>query len=471
MLLDLEKKVAEFVEANKELAAAGKILLAVSGGADSTALLYAMSSLKTEGILKGEISAFHFNHQLRGAESDGDERFVVEQAGKLGVTVKTKRGDVQKFAAKNKLSIETAARKLRIESLIEVAKENNCRFVTTAHHAGDNAETVLHRLIRGTGFRGLGGIRPKREFDGIWFVRPMLEVGRSDIIEYLENRRLSWRIDRTNEDCKYTRNFIRHKLIAELQKQCEGSLEKQLSELARAARGFYDLVCNCADEIWPKAADCRGGKVVLDLKVFSRQQPEVRIELVRRSLRMLGSGEGDWSQGHFEKMLRLAKGDKSGREIELPGGFAVEFEYGKLIFTSREKVETEKIESSVIEVPGQMRFGDYLIETSIVEAKECDIEKFKNEKTNLVEWFNLDKVSLPLEVRGRREGDRFVPLGQGQEKRVGKFLTDARVPREIRKKVLIVADSEKIIWVWPVRMSEWAKVTAGSRKILQIQIK
>jgi tRNA(Ile)-lysidine synthase len=471
MLLDLEKKVAEFVEADEELAGAKKILLAVSGGTDSTALLYAMNALKAEGILKADIIAFHFNHRLRGAESDGDERFVVEQAGKLGVTVKTKRGDVKKFAAKNKLSIETAARKLRIESLIEAARENNCGFAATAHHAGDNAETVLHRLIRGTGFRGLGGIRPKRNFNGIYFVRPMLEAGRSDIIEYLKKRGLSWRVDRTNEDCKYTRNFIRHKLIAELQKQYDGLLERQLSELAKAARGFYDLVCNCADEVWPKAANCGGGKVILDLKVFLQQQPEVRIELIRRSLRMLESGEGDLSQGHFEKMSRLAEGNKSGREIELPGGFVAEFEYGKLIFTSQGKVEAEKIESSVIEVPGQMRFGDYLIKTCVLEMKECDIKKFKSSKTNFVEWFDLDKVSLPLEVRGRREGDRFVPLGQEQEKRVGKFLTDARVPRKVREKVLIVADREKIIWVWPVRMSEEAKVTLKSRKILQIQIK
>ena len=239
MLSEFENKVADFVKANGLCESADKILLAVSGGADSTALLYAMAALKAEGVLIAELVCAHINHQLRGDEAERDEEFVIAQAGKLNLPVTTKRVDVRSFACENKLSIETAARKLRLESLIEIAKANDCKWVATAHQKNDNAETILHRLLRGTGFRGLGGIRPVQVFDeDIKFVRPLLCVGRDEIVEYLKERNLKWQTDRTNYDCTYRRNYIRHRLIPALQQDCSGSLVEELFELSQSAQQF-----------------------------------------------------------------------------------------------------------------------------------------------------------------------------------------------------------------------------------------
>jgi tRNA(Ile)-lysidine synthase len=184
--------------------------------------------------------------------------------------------------------------------------------------------------------------------------------------------------------------------------------------------------------------------------------------------------------------MRLAEQNVSGKKIKLPGEFMVSAEYGNLIFSGparspvlrRESLGLEKrphseeqiLERAEVEVPGQTRFGRNLVKAAIFEADEEEFERFKAEKTNFIEWFNFEKIKPPLVVRFRRPGDRFVPLGLGQEKKVGKFLTDARVPQEVRQKLLIVTDSEKIIWVWPIRTSEQAKVTGGTRKILQLQI-
>ncbi len=474
MLLEFEKKVAGFIEANGLFGEADGILLAVSGGADSTALLYAMCAIKAEDILNGDILCAHINHQLRGDESDDDEAFVIAQADKLKLSIITKRLDVRGFAHKNKLSIETAARKLRIESMLDIAKANGCRWVATAHHKGDIAETVIQRLVRGTGFRGLGGIWPVREFtDGISFARPLLCVRRDEIVEYLNKRNLKWREDRTNVDCKYRRNFIRHRLLPELQKQCRGSVAEQLSELARSAQKFYGLVCGSAEKIWPQSADCTADKVMLDLKIFLAQHPVVKVEMVRRSLIHLGSGEGDLTQQHYEKILQLAQQKTGGKRIELPDGFTVWCEYGKLIFARPKeelKFEGKASKSIELEVPGRTRFGRYSIEAAIFEAEGREFKKFKARKTNSVEWFDSDSVKLPLVVRCRERGDRFVPLGLREEKKVGKFLTAARTPQEMREKTLIIADAEKIIWVWPVRICEQAKVTSGTRKILQLQV-
>jgi tRNA(Ile)-lysidine synthase len=169
MLAEFENKVADFIRAHALSGPADKILLAVSGGADSTGLLHLMCTLKVMRVVDGELMCAHLNHQLRGSEADADEDFVTRQAGGLNVPVITRRLDVRGFADRNKLSIETAARELRIKALVDIAKANGCDVIATGHQKNDNAETVLQRLSRGTGFRGLGGIWPRRT-DEIIFV-------------------------------------------------------------------------------------------------------------------------------------------------------------------------------------------------------------------------------------------------------------------------------------------------------------
>lgn len=473
MPAEFENKVAEFIESNGLFGRADKILLAVSGGADSTALMYAVCALKAEGVMGSEFICAHINHQLRGAEADADEDFVVGEAAGLKVPVVTRRVDVREYAHKNKLSIETAGRELRIEALVDIAKANNCNVVATAHQKDDNAETILQRLSRGTGYRGLGGIWPKRTFEsGVTFVRPLICVTRAEIIEYLEQRKLAWRMDRTNVDYSYRRNFIRHRLIPELQRRCSGPLVEQLYELSESARKFYDMVCELAEKVWAKVAECADEKVILDLQGLSAEHPAVKVELVRRALAAVGSGEQDLTQEHFERVLQLAGQKASGRRIELPGGVVVGREYGKLIFSRGEDEHVKKKtgDSITIKVPGQTRFGNYLAEAGVFEVELGSEGRFKAGKTSFVEWFDLDKVKMPLVVRYRQAGERFIPLGSRQEKKVGKFLTAQRVPQRIRRRLLIAADTEKIIWVWPIRISEQAKVTGETRRILRLQI-
>jgi len=475
MLSEFERKVSDFIEPGGLPGSSGKVVLAVSGGADSTALLYVMQALVADGVLKAELLCAHVNHQLRGAEADADEQFVIDQAAALNLAVKTKRLDVRGYARRNKLSIETAARQLRMEAMIEIAKAGCYGRIATAHQKNDNAETILQRLIRGTGFRGLGGIWPARTLaDGVTFVRPLLCVGRDEIIEYLKERGLKWRQDRTNDDCTHRRNYIRHRLLPALQRRYNGSVVEQLSELSRSARGFYGLVYNRADELWPKLADCAGETVTLDLKILLAESQPVKVELVRRSLVRLGCGERGLTQLHYEGILELAEQNVTGRQIELPGGFAAQREYGKLVFavpnSSVGQTPPYTLSSVVLEVPGQTEFAGRMIEATILDADSASLAQFVAEKTNRVERFDLDKIELPLTVRYRKAGDRFVPLGLGGEKKLGKFLTDQRIDRSAREKVLVAADNEKIIWLWPVRISERAKVTAQTRNILQLRI-
>jgi tRNA(Ile)-lysidine synthase len=471
MLIEFEKKLADFVTANKLFGSAEKVVLAVSGGADSMALMYAMHSLKTEGLFNIELHCAHINHQLRATEGDLDEEFLVAQATKLKLAVTTGRIDVRGFAHIHKLSIETAARQLRLEALIDIAKANDCGLIATAHQKNDNAETIIQRLSRGTGFRGLAGIWPERVFaGGIKFVRPLLCFTRDEIVNYLQQKGLKWRDDHTNTDCTYRRNYIRHRLIPALQQYCTGLVVEQLSQLAQSARNYYSMVCSRADKQWPQLAVCDDGKTVLNLKLFLTEPQPVKVELIRRSLASIACGERYVSQGHYESILQLAKQNITGRKIELPGGFSVRRERGKLVFSNRRVELAPPISPVTVEIPGQTRFENFFIHATILEGNEVDFEKFKADKTGSIEWFDIDKIKQPLLVRRRRPGDRFVPLGQTEEKKLGKFLTAQRVPHEIRGKVLVVADKEKIIWVWPARISEQSKITSQTREILQLQI-
>lgn len=439
------------------------------------AMLHAMCALKIRGVIDAEPICAHINHQLRGAAGDRDEEFVREVAHKLGLEARTRRVDVRGFARKNRLSIETAARELRIRGLLEIAKDCDCDCVATAHQKDDNAETVVQRLARGTGLRGLGGIWPAKLFGKVRFVRPMLCVTRQEIIEYLKERGLQWRRDHTNADCTYRRNYIRHRLLPALQAGCDGSLAEQCFDLSRSARGYYDLVCRRADEWWAARPNLHSERVTLDCERFLAEAKPVRVELARRGLTAAGCGEKDITREHYEKVLELAEQNAGGKRVELPGGFVARREYAALLFERvQDEQEAATTEGAQIEIPGRTMFGRYVVSTSILHAREGEMDScFHRNGRGVerhIERFDLDKVNSPVVVRPRRDGDRFVPLGLGAAKKVGKFLSDARLPSDVRRKVLVVADCEKVIWVWPIRMSEQAKVTDRTCKILQIEI-
>jgi len=491
MLSEFEKKIADFIKVNQLFSAKDKILLAISGGADSTALLYTMQALQIEGAINAELLCAHINHQLRGNEADQDEHFAITQADELHLSIITKRVNVPEFAHRNKLSIETAARKLRIESLLDIAKTNNCTCIATAHQKNDNAETILHRLLRGTGFRGLAGIWPIRNFgDGInpstalrtRFVRPLLCVRRDEIIRYLQKLNLKWREDRTNVDCTHKRNFIRRRLLPALQNDCAASIVEQLFELAQLSRRLYNLLSSRAQQIWVELAQSGENEIALNLKRFLAEPEPIRIELIRLSLTTIGSGERDLTQRHYERILQLAEQHINTGKLELPNGFVVLKQSENLIFARPEKIAhpvEQSVESAELKVPGQTGFGKYLIEATIFDAGCSMLDAHRRRKSRIeyrvsriefVERFDLDKVKFPLSVRFRRRGDRFQPLGLPAEKKIGKFLTTAKVSQGIRNKILVVSDSKKIIWVWPIRISERAKVTHQTQKTLQLQI-
>jgi tRNA(Ile)-lysidine synthase len=494
MLSEFEENLARYIDKNHLFKSDDKVVLAVSGGADSTALMFALCSLKEKKIISADFLCAHINHQLRGIDSETDEKFVISQAARLNMPVITGKIDVRGCAKKEKISIETAARNLRINSLIGIAKKNSCRIIATAHQADDNAETVIHRLLRGTGFRGLAGIKQKNVFEGnITFVRPLLCFTRKQIADYLNERGLNWRTDATNLDCRYKRNFIRHRLSPELHRQSSKPIVEILLRLSQAAQKFQASVSDAAQRLFPQIASCQtdGGQacsknsVTLNINKFLLLHPAIKTELIYKAMLNLGCPEKDLTQKHYERILQLSQSEAGNKKIDLPRFFSVRREYEYLIIEKpppQEAKNGQSFENIEIAVPSKIQAGNLFIETKLLEGNPpppeqmvrlrspFDIENFKKNKSAYTERFDFDKIIQPINIRKRRDGDKFCPLGRPAEKKIGKFLTDQKIPLKFRQKILIVSDREKILWVWPVRISELVKVTSQTKKILQMQI-
>ena len=475
---EFEKKIVDFIDANRLLANTDSLLLAVSGGADSVAMAFALHKLCQSESLNLKLSIAHINHNLRGALSDEDERFVVRFGGQLSIPVKTCAVDVRKFADQNKLSIETAARDLRLSNLTDIANSNGCSAIATGHHKNDNAETMIHRMLRGTGFRGLCGIGPERVFSAngsnVKFIRPLLCVTRKEIDEYCKQNNLTFRHDHTNDEYDHTRNRIRHLLLPALQKQSSCSLVNELSDLSQSCRKMYLRVCGETDSAWEKAIIAeKPCEIVFDQKNFAQYAELIQAELIRQALTRIGCGERDLSSQHYRNIMALsfAIGRK---EVTLPTGFIARTEHEKITFTkSDESIDSCKsnINEMRVIIEGETIFGESVLEAKVFDAGCCDIEEFKNSKDEYIEWFDLDKIMMPLKIRGRKEGDKFRPLGQKADKKVGKFLTAAGIDYDLRRQLLIIEDRERIIWLGAIRASEFTKVTAETEKILQLRLK
>jgi tRNA(Ile)-lysidine synthase len=482
---DLKNIIADFINSADLFAGCSKLLAAVSGGADSVALVYILTALKCEGFFAGDIVCAHVNHQLRGADANLDEKYVVELCQNLGIKVITRLIDVSGYAEKQKLSIETSARQLRRRALLDIANSVKADAVLTAHHADDNAETILQRLTRGTGIRGLAGIWPVREFESVPFVRPMLGVSRRQIEQFLLDADIRWRQDHTNADCAFRRNFIRHKLIPAINENYNGNLAPDLLQLSQAARAFYKRVCRLTDTIWPRVLLRTKDKniadnVRIDADLFVTLHTEIQVEILRRVLSLLDQGQRRINQAHYQSIIDFCKDQKAGKIIELPGQIKLWYEYGALVFSviSLDQNVLTQTGPRRIKVPGRTLYAGHTVTANIVGADEVIPVVLSNAATRSpkiccdadTECFDLDKLRGALVVRPRQNGDKFFPFGQTGHKKVGKFLSDQHIDKSVRDNVLIIEDEQQIVWVWPARMSEAGRVTEDTKRVLKLSI-
>lgn len=426
-------KVERFIESNNLLRRNNLYLVALSGGADSTALLRVLIDLGYS------VEAAHCNFHLRGDESMRDERFCQQLCQRLGVGFHLVHFDTLTYANLHKLSIETAARQLRYQWFEQLRQDIGAADVCVAHHKDDNVETVLMNIIRGTGLNGLCGIRPRNGH----IVRPLLSVARDEILYYLHSIGQDYVVDSTNLIDDATRNKIRLKVLPYL-KSINNSVsdninllsnrmvevEKVVKSSLKASRNFNDI-CNSASP---------------ELMVFELLSPlgfnHNQIADITRHI--LGGDKGQtWQSGKYEICL-------GHDEIE--------------IFQSQ---DIKKV-NIVIPEPGV-----YVIDENmklVVRSLEWNGQEGIPRSANKV-FVNADKVGFPLTLRNPMAGDRFVPFGMKGSKLLSDFLTDRHISALNRQRQLLLTCPDGIVWVVGQRIDNRVRVSSSTKSILSIELK
>lgn len=326
---------AMFCNSARQKMPLGKLcLVAVSGGPDSIALWHALERLVPKLGLK--LAAIHLNHGLRGAESDLDEEWVRQQIKKSGAQFFSRKVDTAAVAEKRNLGIEETARALRYEFFTEVARAEKAAAVATGHTLDDQAETVLLRLVRGAGMDGLGGIPPVTHRDGMRFIRPLIETTRAEILRYLEQEKASYRTDSSNADIQFRRNFVRHELLPQIEKEWNPAVKEILARSAQQHRDVAAYIDAEADKWWGRAARVFDGKIIFKGDLFKKAAPLLRQELVKRALRRLAPQAAE--RFHFEHLVETAAliGSNGGpKKIDLPQGVRAEIDGRNLVLVKK----------------------------------------------------------------------------------------------------------------------------------------
>jgi len=453
-------KVRAFIAANGLFQPGDHVGVAVSGGVDSICLLHVLQSLPELAL---ELTVCHLDHGLRG-ESRSDAEFVREVCIRLELPYLSARLEVGSYARANHLSLEMAARELRYAELRRMVAERGLVRVALGHTRDDQVETVLLRILRGTGLEGLAGMAAARE--GGLFVRPLLGVSRAEILAYAADNGLDWVEDATNRETDILRNRVRHVLLPALRAEYNPGVDRALlglSALAREAGSYFD---HDLDAVWPelKVEPARGGLIFSAPGLAGLSPPLGRLAL-RRLLALAGGDPGRLSFAATRRIGEFTQGT-GGPRRSVPGGFTLA-RRNRHLFLGRVR-SAAPYPPRPLPVPGEAGLPDgRLIRAAWWLGNLPDW----SDVLRKVAFLDGESLSLPLAVRSRRPGDRFHPLGLGGAKKVKEALIEAKVPREEREAVPIVTDSrDRVVWVAGLRLDERFRITATTRRILRLSL-
>ena len=455
--------VLEYIRKYRMIEAGDCIVAGVSGGADSVCLLFVLMELRD--TLGFSLEAVHVEHGIRGGESLEDAAFTEQLCRESGIPYYLYSYDVPQRAEKEKLTVEEAARKCRYEAFAAACAEKENARIAVAHNRDDQAETILWNLVRGTGLRGMCGMKPVNGR----IIRPLLGVSRKEIEVYLKEKGQEYRTDSTNLSDAYTRNRMRHQILPAMEEglnvQARAHIAQAGERLARAQEYLEEL----AEEKARKLAGMRDGEIWVSAEDFQKEAGVMQEYMLRMWLERLGTGLKDVGAVHLEELRGLAAG-QSGKRLTLPGGrtarrtgsYLVLGTQENAVFAAGEKAE-DRPEEAPLPVPGETRWGKYRIITSLEPYKNQIIPEKKYTK-----WLNYDTIKNTIKLRSRRSGDYF--MADGGRRKLKKYFIDEKILKEQREQILLLADGNHILWVVGHRISETYKVTEHTKTILKIQI-
>ncbi len=439
-----------------------KVVLGLSGGPDSVCLLHILSRLRE--VLDIEVYAAHLNHQIRGMEAQEDALYVSQLCDNLGVTCFVKSMDVPKYCNDNKLSIEEGARKLRYEMFFEIKEKLNADKIAIAHNMNDQAETVLMRMMRGTGLQGLKGIDIIRD-DVI--VRPILEIERSEIEAYCDEHKLNPRIDATNLESIYTRNKIRLELIPYMRDNFNSNITESIVRMSNSLRADNDFIEEEALKHFNEVSSINKDDVEIKLEDYRKLHKSLKSRIIRHGIKHVLGDTNFIDQKHVEDIIELEEDNKIGKKIVLPRGLFAYRQKDKLLFTTNE-ILFEEIEFAY-DLPKNGVIDIYEADTSI-ETEVVSIDTYKALKDDKsLKWFDSNKIKGGIVVRSRMSGDK-IRLSMGSKK-IKQLFIDLKIPKEERCKVPILEDDNGILCVGNFRNSSKYRVDDNTKEVLKVCFK
>jgi len=437
------------------------VAVAFSGGGDSTALLHVLASMRSE--LKIKLFACHLNHKLRGTEADGDAQFCRGFAERLGVPIYMKEMDIAGIATKRGWNIEEAGRIARTAFYHRAMRHFGADKTVTAHHMNDQAETFLINLLRGSGETGLGGIAPIR--DG-WLIRPLIKCPKSEIEKYLKENDISFRTDETNTDTTIIRNRIRLTLIPLLEKDYNPRIVNGLSQTADIIRGADELSAELADAFFRKIVNHAKDSVSIEKQLFAVLPIHLKRILIRNSFAQAAGSRRRLTFEQVEDILNDVRAGAKDSRISLPFGFEAEIREDKISILPSKKDDTEKGFELSFEIPGEIEIPD-IGRSWRVEIKDYTSSLLEESILNpLIGIFDAEKISSPVTVRNRRDGDRMQPLGMQGTKKLQDIFTDKKIPRRRREEFPVFTSSAEIFWIPGIASGERFKVSEKTKKVV-----
>ncbi|MBL7178462.1 MAG: tRNA lysidine(34) synthetase TilS [Desulfobacteraceae bacterium] len=435
------------------------LVVAVSGGPDSVSLLDILHGLMDD--LKIKLVVAHYNHGLRQAEDGSETQFARHLATSMNLPFQTEKASLS--IEGSTASLEEKARYARYEFLEKVRDRYHAQKIAVGHNLNDQAETILMRLLRGSGPSGLSGIPPCRDNT---IIRPLLEIKRVEIESYLKARGLSYVTDSSNLETRYLRNKIRLELMP-LLLEYQPRLIEHMGQLAFILRGENEYLELQAEGWVSREAELnRNGDIFIPISSFITLPRPVRNRVTRhlckkkKSLRRI-------DHGHIQSVYKLARGNKPQGVLNLPNGLTVKKIYDRLAFTSG--MEQESIDFHyLLDRPGTFYLDRIGRSISLVEMEgEPNLSLGTHRLTG---YLDADKLQYPLVVRNFRPGDRFVPLGMAGHKKIKDFFMDLKISSDMRALTPILLSKETPVWVCGQRIDDRFKVTSETIKVLKVTI-
>lgn len=456
------EKVLSTINKHNLISDGDKIVIGLSGGPDSVCLLHILNRLKEK--LDIELYVAHLNHQIRGIEAQKDALYVSTICEEMGITYFLKSIDVPKYCKDNGLSIEEGARKLRYEMFNEIKQKTKSNKIAIGHNLNDQAETVLMRIMRGTGLQGLRGIEYARE-NGI--IRPLLDIERKDIEEYCELHNLNPRIDESNLENIYTRNKIRLELIPYMKDNFNPNLIESIVRMSNNLRSDSDYIEAHAEAEFKNICKISSDSAEININNFKKLHNAIKVRVLRKGIKAILGDTNFIDQKHIDDVIELESESKINKMLTLPRGIFVYRRKNSIILTTTEIIEEEIEFSYSIPSNGFVKIKEI---NTIIETQTMTIDRYKSGKVDkMSRGFDFNKIKGGIVVRNRQQGDKIKLVGGS--KKIKDLFIDLKIPREDRCKIPVIVDDEGILQVGEYKSSENYKIDENTKEVLKVTFK